>query len=109
MDLRKSTCRLNRTSVVHNLLLEIFALLGCYAAPIKRPETSGNNYQSTSHNILEERISHLPRRGSLKSRTFLLVTDMNLANHICFILFGEVLTVASHVIKHTLHWRMKFV
>jgi len=95
--------------LVNNLLLEIFALLGCYAAAIKCPVTSGNNYQSTSHNILEERISHLHRRGSLKSRTFLLATDINLANHTYFILFGVVLLVASHIIKHTLHWRMKFI
>jgi hypothetical protein len=33
------------------------------------PETSVNSYKSTQRNIPEERSSHLPRGGSLKSRT----------------------------------------
>jgi hypothetical protein len=35
------------------------------------PETSINNYQSTPRNISEERMSHLHRDVSLKSRTML--------------------------------------
>ena len=38
--------------------------------PIDCPETSVINYLSTMHNNPEERISHLHRSGSLKSRKF---------------------------------------
>jgi hypothetical protein len=36
--------------------------------PIGCPKTSGTNYESTPHNVPEERRSHLHRGGSLNSR-----------------------------------------
>jgi hypothetical protein len=36
--------------------------------PRGRPETSGRNYRYSLRNNIEERISHLLRGGSLKSR-----------------------------------------
>ena len=62
------------TSAVENLLLEIFALLRCYAAPINCPETSESNYQYMLCNVAEERRPHLHRSGSLNSHTFLIPT-----------------------------------
>ena len=87
-------------------ILDIFALLGCYATlfssywrfrttcrshfhessgptagPLEIglrscPDTSVTNYQSTMRNIPEERISHLHRGWSLKSRQIIVRYEM---------------------------------